>query len=57
MEKLYDIKEEPEKLILVAVCTGDEDETYESLEELEELVETAGGHNISEGGSEQGKGS
>ncbi len=43
MEKLYDMKEEPEKLILVGVCTGDEEETYESLDELEELVETAGG--------------
>jgi len=43
MEKLYDMKEETEKLILVGVCTGDEEETYESLDELEELVETAGG--------------
>lgn len=43
MEKLYDIKEEQEKLILVGVCTGDEEETYESLDELEELVATAGG--------------
>ncbi len=43
MEKLYDMKEEPEKLILVGVCTGDEEETYESLDELEELVATAGG--------------
>lgn len=44
MEKvLYEVKEEPEKLILVGVCTGDEEETYESLEELAELVATAGG--------------
>ncbi len=43
MEKLYDMTEEVEKLILVGVCTGDEDETYESLDELEELVATAGG--------------
>ena len=43
MEKLYDIKEEVEKLILVGVCTGNEEETYESLAELEELVATAGG--------------
>lgn len=43
MEKLYDIKEEVEKLILVGVCTGNEEETYESLDELEELVATAGG--------------
>ncbi len=46
MEKLYDIKEEVEKLILVGVCTGDEDETYESLDELEELVATAGGETL-----------
>ncbi len=43
MEKLYDIKDEVEKLILVGVCTGNEEETYESLDELEELVATAGG--------------
>lgn len=43
MEKLYDMKEEPERLILVGVCTGDEEDTYESLDELEELVATAGG--------------
>ena len=46
MEKLYDIKEEVEKLILVGVCTGDEAETYESLDELEELVATAGGETL-----------
>lgn len=43
MEKLYDIKDEVEKLILVGVCTGNGEETYESLDELEELVATAGG--------------
>lgn len=40
--KLYDIKEEPEKVILVAVSTTTEEETRESLDELEELIETAG---------------
>ncbi len=40
--KLYDIKEEQERVILVAVCTKDEAETFKSLDELEELVETAG---------------
>ena len=42
MEKLYDMKEEPEKVILVAVSDGDEDKVNESLDELEELVSTAG---------------
>ena len=42
MEKMYDIKEEPEKVILVAVSDGDEDKVNESLDELEELVDTAG---------------
>lgn len=42
MEKLYDMKEEPEKVILVAVSDGDEAKVNESLDELEELVATAG---------------
>ena len=42
MEKLYDMKEEPEKVILVAVADGDEAKVNESLDELEELVSTAG---------------
>lgn len=42
MEKLYEIKEEKEKVILVGVCLGDERETEESLDELEDLVKTAG---------------
>ena len=42
MEKLYDMKEEPEKVILVAVADGDEAKVNESLDELEELVTTAG---------------
>ncbi|MBQ1193365.1 MAG: GTPase HflX [Lachnospiraceae bacterium] len=40
--ELYEIKEEPEKVILVSVNTKDEKETLESLDELEELVATAG---------------
>lgn len=40
--ELYEIKEEPEKVIMVAVCTRSEDETNESLDELKELIETAG---------------
>lgn len=42
MEKLYEIKEEQEKVILVGVCLGNERETAESLDELEDLVKTAG---------------
>lgn len=43
MEKLYEIKEEQEKLILVAVATDENPNVQESLDELEELVATAGG--------------
>lgn len=39
---MYDIKEEQEKVILVAVSEKDERETLESVEELSELVSTAG---------------
>ena len=35
-------KEELEKVILVAVSTGNEEDAQESLDELEELVSTAG---------------
>ncbi|MCR4999994.1 MAG: GTPase HflX [Lachnospiraceae bacterium] len=35
--------EQPERLILVAVCTGEEADTVRSLDELGQLVETAGG--------------
>ena len=42
MEKLYDMKEEAEKVILVAVSDGDDAKVNESLDELEELVSTAG---------------
>ncbi len=41
MSELYDIKEEQERVILVSVCTDDQD-AEESLDELEELVDTAG---------------
>lgn len=40
--ELYEIKDEPEKVILVAVNTADERETDALLDELKELVETAG---------------
>lgn len=42
MERLYEVKEEKEKVILVAVSENKDTMTEESLEELEELVETAG---------------
>ncbi len=42
MEKMYDIKEEEERVILVAVSDGRDDSTAESVDELEELVSTAG---------------
>lgn len=43
MGELYDIEDVTEKLILIGVATDDNDDTEVSLEELEELVETAGG--------------
>ena len=42
MAELYELKEVEERVILVAVSTSGEDDTEESLDELEELVRTAG---------------
>ena len=42
MAELYDMREEEERVILVAVSTGDGDDTKESVDELAELVKTAG---------------
>lgn len=42
MADLIDIKKLEERVILVAVCVSDNDDTKESVEELEELVKTAG---------------
>jgi GTP-binding protein HflX len=42
MEKLIELKEIEERVILAGVATQDGDDTEESLEELEELVKTAG---------------
>ncbi len=42
MGELYEIKEREERLILVGVAVSDGDDTAESVEELEELVKTAG---------------
>lgn len=46
MAELYEIKEEIEKVILVAVASNDGDDTIESVDELEELVKTAGAETI-----------
>lgn len=42
MAELIELKEEKEKVILVAANTGDEDDTEASVEELSELAKTAG---------------
>ncbi len=42
MAELYELKEVEERVILVAVSTSEEDDTEESLDELAELVKTAG---------------
>lgn len=39
----WENKETPEQVLLVAVCLGEEADTVRSLEELGQLVETAGG--------------
>lgn len=39
---MYETRENVEKVILVAVSTGNEEDAMESLDELEELVKTAG---------------
>ena len=44
---MIEIEEPQEKLILVAVSERDDDDTEESLDELEELVNTAGGLAVS----------
>lgn len=40
---MIEIKDETEKVILVGVALSDQDDTKESLEELKDLVSTAGG--------------
>ena len=42
MAELYDITDTVEKVILIGVSTGDSDMMKESLDELEELADTAG---------------
>lgn len=43
MAAMFDMNEEPERVILVGVATHQHDDTEESLEELKDLVKTAGG--------------
>ena len=42
MTEMYELKEAEERVILVGVSTSDHDDTEKSLDELEELVATAG---------------
>ena len=46
MTELYDMQQVQERLILVGVATSEQDDTKESLEELKELVKTAGGETV-----------
>lgn len=46
MAELYDMQQVQERLILVGVATSEQDDTKESLEELKELVKTAGGETV-----------
>lgn len=46
MAETFEIKEQEERMILVAVATSDGDDTAESLDELEELIKTAGAETI-----------
>jgi len=42
MSQIYEVKDEEERVILAGVSTNEQDDTEESLKELEELVKTAG---------------
>ncbi len=42
MEKIYEVADKPERVILIGVSTYENDDTEESLKELKELVKTAG---------------
>ena len=46
MAELYNMEEVQERLILVGVATSENDDTKESLEELAELVKTAGAETV-----------
>ena len=42
MAEMIELKEQEERVILVAVSTGEDDDTAASVDELEELASTAG---------------
>ena len=42
MAEMIDLKQDIERVILVGVSTSDHDDTEKSLDELEELAQTAG---------------
>ena len=44
--ELYELKEEAERVILVGVSTREDEDVQDSLDELEELVETAGAQTV-----------
>ncbi|NLO10056.1 MAG: GTPase HflX [Clostridiales bacterium] len=46
MSKLYDLENKEERFVLIGVASSDNDDTKESLEELSELVDTAGGFTV-----------
>ncbi len=46
MAKLYDLGNKEERFVLIGVAVSDNDDTKESLEELSELVDTAGGFTV-----------
>ncbi len=46
MQEMYDTEQVAERLLLVAVSIDNEEETWESLDELEELAQTAGGETV-----------
>ena len=46
MAEIFEIKEQEERMILAGVATSDGDDTAESLDELEELIKTAGAETI-----------
>ncbi len=43
MTRVYDLEKEEERYIIIGVAVSDNDDTKESLEELSELIDTAGG--------------
>lgn len=46
MSELHEIKDQEERIILIGVSVHDNDDTEESLEELEELAKTAGAETV-----------